>query len=203
MNTYNSHSDPEALYLWNTQVTKALLEDIQHTEVLLRNRVDTVLSSNYGPRWYIVPAIPFSSKARKSIGKAIRRAGTAGGAAPPPGRVIAELSFDFWSFLFTRTYATTVWPKFQHTLVADPSNDADTVAVPTLHEFKSKVDIVYQLRNRCAHHEPIICSDIEEECSRLDRAQEAIALLTRWIEPDASKWIVAHSRVAELRSKRP
>src|SRR5690625_114217 len=97
MKTYSFHSDPEALYLWNTHVTKAFLEDIQHVEVLLRNCVHTVVSSKYGQRWYIHPAIPFDQQAKKSINKAERRAGITKGQAPPPGRVIAELSFDFRS----------------------------------------------------------------------------------------------------------
>lgn len=110
MKTYSFHSDPEALYLWNTHVTKAFLEDIQHVEVLLRNCVHTVVSSKYGQRWYIHPAIPFDQQAKKSINKAERRAGITKGQAPPPGRVIAELSFDFWAYLFTNTYASTIWP---------------------------------------------------------------------------------------------
>ena len=44
MKTYSFHSDPDALYLWNTRVTKSFLEDIQHVEVLLRNCVDDCTS---------------------------------------------------------------------------------------------------------------------------------------------------------------
>ena len=67
MKTYSFHSDPDALYLWNTRVTKAFLEDIQHVEVLLRNCVDTAVSPRYGQRWYVHPAIPFGRQAKKSI----------------------------------------------------------------------------------------------------------------------------------------
>uniref|UniRef100_UPI0037BFD1D2 hypothetical protein n=1 Tax=Helicobacter pylori TaxID=210 RepID=UPI0037BFD1D2 len=74
MKTYSFHSDPDALYLWNTRVTKAFLEDIQHVEVLLRNCVDTAVSPRYGQRWYVHPAIPFDRQAKKSIQKAERRA---------------------------------------------------------------------------------------------------------------------------------
>ena len=75
MKTYSFHSDPDALYLWNTRVTKSFLEDIQHVEVLLRNCVDTAVSPRYGQRWYVHPAIPFDRQAKKSIQKAERRAG--------------------------------------------------------------------------------------------------------------------------------
>lgn len=69
MKTYSFHSDPEALYLWNTHVTKAFLEDIQHIEVLLRNRVHAAISSRYGQRWYLHPGIPFDWQAKKSVKK--------------------------------------------------------------------------------------------------------------------------------------
>lgn len=36
MKTYSFHSDPDALYLWNTRVTKSFLEDIQHVVVRMR-----------------------------------------------------------------------------------------------------------------------------------------------------------------------
>lgn len=203
MKTYSFHSDPEALYLWNTHVTKAFLEDIQHVEVLLRNCVHTVVSSKYGQRWYIHPAIPFDQQAKKSINKAERRAGITKGQAPPPGRVIAELSFDFWAYLFTNTYASTIWPLVKKSLVATPASKGGGIFVPSLTDFKREVDEVYKLRNRCAHHEPIIKQNRQRENNRLDRAQKAIILLTTWIDPAASAWISTHSRITDLRNTRP
>lgn len=207
MSTYASHPNPEALYLWNTQVTKAFLEDIQHVEVLLRNRVDTTVAPRYGARWYIHPAIPFDQPARKSIRKAERRASTSRGQAPPPGRVIAELSFDFWAYLFTNTYASTLWPLIRKTLVGTPIPSADGsklgVFVPALADFKREVDVVYKLRNRCAHHEPIVKHSRQSENARLDEAQQAIERMAAWIDPAAAQWIITNSRVSDLRNNRP
>lgn len=207
MSTYSFHSNPEALYLWNTRVTKAFLEDIQHVEVLLRNRVDTAVSPKYGQRWYVHPAIPFDRQAKRSIQKAERRAGIARGQTPPSGRVIAELSFDFWAYLFTNTYASTIWPLVRKTLVATPApsvaGSSVGIFVPSLTDFKREVDVVYKLRNRCAHHEPIVRRNRRDEDARLDRAQQAIDLLARWVDPDAARWIAANSRVVDLRSSRP
>lgn len=44
MSTYRRYRDPEAVYVWNTRLSKPYLEDIQHVEVLLRNRIDAQLS---------------------------------------------------------------------------------------------------------------------------------------------------------------
>lgn len=207
MSTYASHPNPEALYLWNTQVTKAFLEDIQHVEVLLRNRVDTAVAPRYGARWYIHPDIPFDQPAQKSVRKAERRASTFRGQPPPPGRVIAELSFDFWAYLFTNTYSSTLWPRIRKTLVGTliPSTNGSKprVFVPALADFKREVDVVYKLRNRCAHHEPIVKHSRLSENARLDESQQSIERLAAWIDPAAAQWITTNSRVSYLRNNRP
>ncbi|KQB86988.1 Abi family protein [Corynebacterium lowii] len=207
MSTYAFHSNPEALYLWNTRITKAFLEDIQHVEVLLRNCVDVAVSQRYGERWYIHPEIPFDDGAKKSIRKAERRARIRGSRTSPPGRVIAELSFDFWAYLFTRTYATTVWPLVQKVLVGTriPSAGAGKIEVyvPSQDDFKCEIDKVYRLRNRCAHHEPIVKQDLQLENGQLDELKNAIEQLASWIDPAAAWWIMANSRVSSLRDKRP
>lgn len=215
MKTYSFHPDPEALYLWNTRVTKAFLEDIQHVEVLLRNHVDTAVSPKYGQRWYTHPDIPFDGEAKKSVSKAQGRASrkTQGrasinrGQELPPGRVIAELNFDFWAYLFTKKYASTIWPLVRRSLVATPASTTEkggnVICVPSLNDFKRELDVVYKLRNRCAHHEPIIRRNRQQEDACLDRAQEAIRLLTTWIAPAAAHWIASYSRLPHLRSVRP
>ncbi|MDN6460626.1 MAG: Abi family protein [Corynebacterium flavescens] len=205
--TYNYHPDPEALYLWNTQITKAFLEDIQHVEVLLRNRVDVAVSPKYGARWYTNPRIPFDQQAKNSIKKAERRARGSTGQVPPPGRVIAELNFDFWAYLFTNTYTSTIWPPFRKTLHGTPldvtEKNKNRVSLPSLVDFKREVNVVYRLRNRCAHHEPIVKKSRHSEESHLDEAQQAIAQLATWIDPAAAQWIITRSRISDLRNNRP
>ena len=97
MSRYADHPAPEALYLWNTQLTKTYLADIEHLEVLLRNCIHTALTIRYGERWFDNTRIAFSNAAGKSIRKAKNRAG---GREAPPGKIIAELSFGFWRFLW-------------------------------------------------------------------------------------------------------
>ena len=101
MSRYAAHPTPEALYLWNTHLTKTYLADIEHLEVLLRNCIHTALTRRYDERWFDNHRINFSSEAAKSIHKAMKRAG---GRKAPPGKIIAELSFDFWRVLLSSHY---------------------------------------------------------------------------------------------------
>lgn len=193
MGTYRSHPNPEKLYIWNTRLSKAYLEDIQHVEVLLRNRIDTALTGRYGPRWFDSDQIPFTDPARKSIRKAKKRAGQGSTAPANPGKVIAELSLDFWRFLLTKTYSSTVWPLLQTLLPLGVSRT----------EFEKEVVIIYQFRNRSAHHEPLIKPILEEEKAQLDRVSHAIFQTALWLSPSASQWIRRYSRAETVRSQRP
>lgn len=173
-------------------MTKAFLEDIQHVEVLLRNCLDRALTYRYGMHWYLNPALPLSSEARRSVRKAAQRAGRKN-SPPAPGQVIAELSFDFWRFLLTKAYQSTVWPLLRHNLVGDPTRAT----------FEATVATVYSLRNRCAHHEPVVKQNAVREREYLDTHVAALDRVACWIDPAAGEWIVSHSRVADVRAERP
>lgn len=194
MQTYGPGVSSVDLYLWNTQITKAMLEDIQHFEVLLRSWFDNLLSPHCGAYWFDGVSHPsrlsFSKRDKQSVAKAISRAG---GLSAPPGKIISELSFDFWWFLLGNRHATTIHGKitkhfsYQHS-VAD---------------FKARVETVYRQRNRCAHHEPIIKSSLAQEEAAVDLFLKHLEEAASWISPSASLWISNNSRVAELYKERP
>ena len=172
MSTYRRYPNAEELYIWNTRLSKAFLEDIQHIEVLLRNWVNSILSPNtvYGNRWFQNPHIAFTSKAQATINKAIRRAG---GQSAHSGKILAELPLDFWRFLLTSRYQTTIWPKLQKQLPKGISRI----------DFEKQVSIFYTLRNRAAHHEPLIKNNRHEEETYLDNISTAITKTAAWIDP--------------------
>ncbi|MDO4914732.1 Abi family protein [Corynebacterium sp.] len=206
MRTYAHHRDPEAFYVWNTQLSKTFLEDIAHVEVLLRNRIDTAVSPRYGAQWYDHEDINLSTPARRAVWKAKKRISNKQRSAPLPGQVIAELSLDFWVFLFGTRYQSRLWPLIQAKLVTTllPSdNDSRPRVSPSLEDFKTEIDEVYRLRNRCAHHEPLVKQHQEEESADLDRYEIAIKNVSNWIDPVACQWITQHSRVADIRLSRP
>lgn len=206
MSTYSFHEDPEALYVWNTRVTKALLEDIQHIEVLIRNRVDQVLIPRYGERWFQHGDIPFTKNAKAAVKKAEKRANPRRMSTQVrPGKIIAELNLDYWTYLFARTYQTTIWPLFEKSLVGigrEGYNGTVTQA-PSRKDFKNEMEVVYRTRNRCAHHEPIVNANTQDEAQNLDRIVAALENIALWIEPAAASWITGTSRVSELRQARP
>lgn len=189
MSRYADHPTSEALYLWNTHLTKTYLADIEHLEVLLRNCIHTALTSRYGERWFDNGRITFSNKALWNIDKAKRRAG---GGRAPAGKIIAELSFDFWRFLFSRQYQASIWPQIEKALKEKPDNRQ---------QFEDLVVIVYNMRNRCSHHESIVQQhDIPREIAHLNSVDKAIHMVANFIDPDAAAWIKDNSRVPTIRT---
>ncbi|MDY5786524.1 MAG: hypothetical protein SPK16_10640, partial [Corynebacterium sp.] len=70
-------------------------------------------------------------------------------------------------------------------------------------EFSTEIEIVYELRNRCAHHEPLVKQNLSVEKQKVDRAMLAIERVSSWISPQASRWILANSRVYDVYLTRP
>ena len=56
--------------------------------------------------------------------------------------------------------------------------------------FSQPLNEVRQLRNRVAHHEPIIARGLQAEYER-------ILQLTSWLSVPAAEWVSAHSRFPE------
>lgn len=119
MSRYADHPSPETLYLRNTHLTKTYLADIEHLEVLLRNSIHNALTGRYGERWFDDDRIPFNDAAKKNIRKAKNRAGKKDA---PLGKIIAELSFDFWRFLLSSHYQASVWPQVKKALKKTPGS---------------------------------------------------------------------------------
>lgn len=197
MLTYAAHDFPVDLYIWNTRITKAFLEDIQHFEVLYRNWVDGVLSSAYGPRWFdnqradgTCAGLAFNEIDQTGVRKARRRAG---GPDASPGKVIAELTFDYWFHLLDRRHAATIHPQLVASLGYEHS----------ILELSQCISPIYDLRNRCSHHEPLIKQSLTEEAAYVERMLEAIHDVSSWIDPPAGAWIARNSRVTDLYSLRP
>lgn len=193
MATFNFHSDPDLLYIWNTRITKALLEDIQHVEVLLRNAVDTSLSEVYGRLWFLSPRIPFTPQASRAVRKAASRTKQRPENITHPDQVIAELNFDFWFFLLSNRYSTTVWPVVLGRLSGRPNRE----------DFQHRLETIYRLRNRCAHHEPIVMKDRRAEEENLIAVRGNIEAIATFIDPSAAAWIATNSRLTIVMAERP
>ena len=86
------------LYVWNTQMAGAALEQISHLEILLRHAIDTQLSKRVREDtrkipWFLLP--PFYSAQSQAIDKVRERLRSEG--KETRDQIAAGLSFGFWA----------------------------------------------------------------------------------------------------------
>lgn len=195
LSTYRHHADPVALYTWNTRLASAYFEVIGHTEILLRNFIsDRLEAASPLPHWYDdQQRYQLTSIARRNISKARGRLS----GPETTGRVVAELSFDFWRFLLVPSHEVTIWRVLRRQGM--PHYPQPQARQP----FEDCVERIYALRNRLAHHEPLVHASPQIETQRLDDRSTDLDTLARWIDPDAADWIASVSRVGQVRAERP
>ncbi|WP_323009909.1 hypothetical protein [Paracoccus sp. (in: a-proteobacteria)] len=84
-----------ALYLYNARLAKSLLFPLSVTEVTLRNAVNSVLVASHGESWHQDATLRnqvLTAQSLDALDRAFIRA-----KSNARGKVIAELTFDFWS----------------------------------------------------------------------------------------------------------
>jgi hypothetical protein len=180
------------LYQWNAAVAGALWEALGHTEVVLRNAVHDALAARHyrlgrPGQWYEDPAGELEQRARDDVATAVRRLRRAG-APLLAGKVIAELPFGFWRFLLARRYTASLWPAMRPAFPHLTGRDRRQLEAP--------VARLHLLRNRVAHHEPLIAEPLG------DRYTDLLDVVA-FVDPALRTWVEATSRVTAVLGERP
>ncbi|MBW3094940.1 Abi family protein [Bifidobacterium sp. 64T4] len=200
----NTRCDAVDLYVWNERISKALLEDIAHVEVLLRNFISKRLAEDSGRAdWYhdndrFRFSTSKSTKFRDSVVEIERNIRHAGKQVLP-GRVISGMMLGSWCFLLTGRLEQTVWKA-----IVNPRNGGmPNYPLRKRSVFERHVKMMRDLRNRLSHQEHIVMSDFSEESRYLDECCDNLIWIARMIDPKAADWIQEQSRVRALRHIRP
>jgi hypothetical protein len=163
------------LYDYNIRLSAALYGPLHMLEVALRNAVDRQMQRAYGASWLSGAGVGLTRYQRDSIAKAeqsIRRQGK--GIVHDP--IVAELNLGFWTSFFGKSS----YLQWQHLRRMFSVSRLQRAAVADM------LDKIRDLRNRIAHHEPILRLP-------LDTRYASIRDLVEWIEADAATWIDQNS----------
>ncbi|MBK8264343.1 MAG: hypothetical protein IPK80_23755 [Nannocystis sp.] len=170
--TGNCREKALALHRWNGQAGALFHYPIQLFELTLRNSVSAALSSRLGEdRWFTSDLLPQTS--RDLIAKT-----QAEGAKTAPD-TIARLSLGFWVALHHKRCAE-LWRRATH--------EAYTVKL-SQKIVGSRLNELKKLRNRIAHHEPVLRYELAQLYSDL---LDAVS----WMNPAARDEIEAVSTPA-------
>ena len=198
-----------ALYEWNTQVSAALHHDLAHVEVALRNAYDAAASAHWagsghwllnGSAQVFAPVVrtkhtyrggkrvnyqvDINQKPRDVIARAIR---DAGGGVATAGKVVAELNFGFWRYLSSSAHEKTLWVPLLHHAFPNATSRADV---------DSKIGGLHTLRNRVAHHEPLLRENL------IARHADLVTIASR-LHAQLASYLAMTSRVPALLVSRP
>jgi hypothetical protein len=141
-------------YKANIEVSEAFYPLISILEVGLRNSIDYQLSRKFNDdNWFennefIRIVTPYQidniSEARKLIHREKK--------IITPGKIVAELSFGFWTSLFDAKFEMTLWKNLRLAFPNCPKN------IRKRRTMSSKFNGIRKLRNRIFHHESIAWS---------------------------------------------
>lgn len=162
------------LYALNTRLSEALYTPLQMLEVALRNRMHAVLSTSIQPRWFEAPgflSVPHQNEQVVEALANLRRERK----EPTAGRVVAALTFSFWTAMLGTSYEN-LWQTHLHRI-----GRRDDGKGLRRKDLSSPLTPIRLLRNRIAHHEPILAWD-------LPKHHDAMIRVTELLSPAAAAW---------------
>jgi hypothetical protein len=179
----NDRSKAMDLYTLNTRVSASLYAPLQALEVTLRNRFHHQLSEAYGEDWYDQHGVITQLFQRQKILSAQVDL-AASQKQLTPGRIVASLTFGFWTSCLSFTYDDSLWRRGGLSKAFMAGGEK-----PNRKSVNRVLTPIRQLRNRIAHHEPILYFD-------LPKHHRNILMVTHWLMPIAAEWAAAHSTFA-------
>lgn len=172
------------LYTLNTRLSESLYTPLQMLEVTLRNRIHAIMTEAHGEAWFQDGTVLLGEWQPEQLGKAITDV-EADRKEPTPGRVVAALTFSFWTAMFGKNY-DPLWQTTLHRIARRPDGKG-----LRRKDFSGPLAAIRSLRNRTAHHEPIIAWNLPKHYA-------TIIDMTQWLSPSAAEWCRAHSRFLEV-----
>jgi len=179
-----------ARYTLNMALSESLYPTLQFSEIALRNAIHQSLGTRCGTdAWYDSPLARLSTWQQDTVAEAKNALGKRRKSLTP-NRIVAELTFGFWTAFFNNWHARTGIGSYlaKH---AFPH-------APTAEQYQSKLDKhwldIRDLRNRVFHHERIL------HWKDLDARHQAILEIIAWMSPELRELAGSLDRFQILRS---
>jgi hypothetical protein len=168
------------LYSLNARISEALYIPIHGLEIALRNRIHTVMTAAEGERWFETDGRLAAPHQQDQLATAIAEIEEAGKEASA-GRIVAALTFSFWTAMLSPAYEN-LW----RTTLNRIAETEEGKRLPRK-SFSRPLTQIRLLRNRTAHHEPILHWNLVKHHGN-------ILQLTRWLSPGVHHWVASIDR---------
>lgn len=166
-------------YFWNIDLAGALVSCLHAAELALRNSLnDTLVNHFQTDMWFYEPNFLQSGQLMefaKALGKVVKK--------PPPlaGRLVAELTFGFWTAIISSPY-DYFWKSNGYHLFYQVFPNATGIS---RQDICAQFVEIKNLRNRIAHYEAIW------HMQDLQQKHQDIYQAIQWISPTLGQAIAA------------
>lgn len=201
LETYRPHpssNDDEmvATYFWNIALCESLYAPLHALEVSLRNSIHNAFTERFGSdSWYDDPRCLEPGQMQTVVEVERRIARSKGEDGVIPGRVIAGLSFGFWTRLFSRPYVARIWEPDSWMLLVNVFPHAPN-RLRNRSSILARLERARILRNRVFHFEPV--------WNRVELLEEYQQILDSigWISPELREIVALMSQFPSVHSAR-
>jgi hypothetical protein len=185
--TDGSDLDLFAHYAWNIALCKGLYPALQGLEVALRNSIHDAATVAYQTElWFDNPRVIPHLREQEAIRKA-KETLVRDRKPLEAGRIVAELSFGFWTSLLDVRYEQILWPRLLKSVFPFMPRP-----IRTRKTLSKRLHRIRHMRNRVFHHEPIWhWRDLAPQHGELWQAIE-------WINPAMLEMIKILDRFSEV-----
>ncbi|WP_432489325.1 hypothetical protein [Kineococcus sp. SYSU DK018] len=204
------------LYVWDRDLAAAAVADIAILEVAMRNALSHALAQLAAREDWYATDLGLDNRSTAAITRAWKDLPAA---QRTPGRVVAQLMFGFWRNLleaggdigedprkvradYERLWRAQVKNAFPGGRPQACERGAQFTHTWTLAVIKD----VHDLRNRAAHHEPLVNGfPLPGEQRRLSAAEghQACLQLARLLDRDPATWLEANSHMSRQLPRDP
>lgn len=143
--------DVVARYLWNIALSESLYPTLQVLKVTLRNELYAAITEQFDNRMWFDPQSAmlhlFELVKVDSAMQELRLKRK----PLEAGRIVAELSFGFWTSLFDKRYERILWPQSLRSAFPNMPRRIRTRA-----ELSRRLNQIRRFRNRIFHHESVL-----------------------------------------------
>lgn len=176
-------------YLLNMALSESLYPALQFAEIALRNAIHRELSARCGmDAWYDSPLARLTPWQQNKVAEA-KEALRKRRKPLASGRIVAELTFGFWTGFFNNSHARTGIGSYLAKKVFPQA--------PAPEQYQSKLDKRWQdirdLRNRIFHHERIL------HWKDPDTRHQAILEIIGWMSPELHDLAGSLDRFSDIR----
>lgn len=192
------------LYRLNLKLSQELFTIISCFEIALRNSVDNHYTTIHGGEWLknsVENNGIFDNLRCLGTAKIIRRALRKLDSGYSHSKLIAEMDFGFWRYLFSQ-------PQFyaagQSLLKIFPAKPTSTPTVQYNHRYVfNELERINKIRNRIAHHEPV-CFRLGNPAIDTTFAKQKYRLIKdmfNWMQIDESALLYGIDHVNQIFQK--